>query len=63
MRNYKVGIGYEGCIFETYTTKAKNQTDAYYEALRKLNPEKGYNYIKIIPLSKKRGASAPDREC
>lgn len=62
MRNYKVGIGYEGAILETYTTKAKNQTEAYYEALKKLSPEKGYNYIRITPAPQKRGASAPDRK-
>ena len=52
MRIYNVGVGYEGCVFETHIIQAKNQVEAYYAGVRLCGTTKGYNYINVKAAKK-----------
>lgn len=45
---YLVGLGIDGYCLEKHVVRARNQSEAYYAALKFLHPDGGYNCVMVL---------------
>jgi hypothetical protein len=55
MPNYKLEVGYEGIPLVIKIVQAKNRDEAHDECHKLLNPDLGYNWMRVTRIPKTEG--------